>query len=59
MKDDLNPARGIINAILLSIPLWIVVYFMGAMAVAIYQHATEPEPVSVCENYYGQEVPCP
>lgn len=57
-KDDLNPARGIINGVLLSIPLWVLVWFMGAMAVAIYQHASKPEPEQVCKNYYGNEVPC-
>jgi len=54
-RDDLDPARGIIYAVLVSA----FIYAGGYLAAAIYTHASEPEPVSTCENYYGQEVPCP
>ena len=51
-NDNLRPARGIINGILVAIPLWAFIYFGAMMLVAIYEH-NQPEPEPVCRNEFG------
>jgi len=54
-RDDLDPARGIIYGTIIGLFIW-----AGAIiALTIYADASQPEPEQKCEDYYGEEVPCP